>query len=158
MKKLFVALFCWLMPMSVWAASTSTTSTTAVVDPSAVQSVDQLFGLVGLMANAFKTRQWLLVAALVLTAAIAGFRMLKLGQKLPGALVPWVTLGLALLTSAVIGIQTHRSWSAILATGLTVGVAAVGGWETVGKMVRDLITKIRGAPAPTPPAPPTAGG
>ena len=140
--------FFLLWPSVALAATTST----AVVNPDQINDPGQLLGLFGLLGKAFSSKQWLLLAAILLTAAVAGIRMFKVTDKLPSWLIPWATIGLALLTSVAVGLQTGQAWTAIVGTGLAVGVAAVGGWETVGKMVQALIAKIRGA-SPPPPAP-----
>lgn len=146
-----------LLPTLVWAndASTSTgAAAPAVVHPDG--GADVILPALKLLASAYREHQWALLAGLLLTFVVIGLRMFSVVQKLPDALVPWATIGMGLLGAAAVGLQTGESWDAIVMTGLAVGVAAIGGWETVGKLLRGLAAKLRGAPAPEPTPPPPA--
>jgi hypothetical protein len=83
----------------------------------------------------------MLLAGLLLTVVVVGLRMLKVMDAVPPKLVPWLTVGLSVLTSVATGLKTGASAGVIVSTGVLVGVAAVGGWETAGKLVRDVIRR-----------------
>jgi hypothetical protein len=149
MRYFFVVLFLIAFTSSALAdtatsTTTATSTATAIVDPGQIDSIEQLFGVVGLLKKAYSSRRWMLLAALVLTVLVAGVRMFSLGQKLPAELVPWVTLGLAMLTSIALGLQAGKRWDTMLITGVSVGIAAIGGFETFGKLLRSTIRRLKG--------------
>lgn len=95
--------------------------------------------VLGLAAQAFKSQAWVVFSGLLLTLAVIGLRFFDVVKKLPDKLVPWATLGLSMLTSLAVGLQTGQRWDAILVSGLTVGLVAIGGWESFAKAVRGLV-------------------
>lgn len=136
-----IAFVTILFPLAALAAGTSTTSTTTV-NPDAVDTVGEGFELLKLAYNAFKGGGWALGAGLLLTGAIALLRVFKVGQKIPKAYLPWFVGGVAMLTSIALGLQVGLGWQAIVTTGLSVGLMAMGGWSTFGKAVKALMKKI----------------
>lgn len=150
------------LPMVALAAGTTTTSSsstvavpTVVVDPSG--GIDVISQAIDLARKAFRSRAWTLIAAAVLTLFVVGLRLFKSIQRVPDELVPWVTMAIATGTSMALGLQAGQSWMTVLSTGVLVGVAAIGGWETFGKLVRGLIQRLRTSSSPSaPPAPPPA--
>lgn len=142
-----------LFPFLLLAQSTSTTSSVgaAIVDPFTIDTPGEAFWLIEMMFNAFKSGEWALGAAFVLTLLIAAFRFLDLGKKVPKAWVPWVTGAVAMATSSALGLYAGLGWWAILTTGLTVGLVAVGGWETIGKLLKKLTSKKKAEEEKKPP-------
>lgn len=147
-----------IVPMLALAldAGTATTAVVVVVDPNA-GGADTVAQAVSLLVLAFKSRHWMLAAGLSLTVFVVVARLFNFAKLLPDAYVPWATMGLATLASVAVGIQAHQSWDQIMVTGLSVGAAAIGGWETVGKLVRNTVRKTTAVPPDAPPSPPAGG-
>lgn len=153
-----IVLVLLLVPGVALADTATSTATLPVIDPNA-EGVDVVAQTLSMLLLAFKSRRWMLVAGLVLTIAVVLVRMFNLVKQVPADLVPWATLGIATLASVAVGLQAGRDWDNIVVTGLSVGVAAIGGWETFGKLIRALVKRLRGDPgAPSAPNPPPAGG
>jgi hypothetical protein len=135
-----------LLPMLVWAQTTSTTSSVGkvVVDPNAIDTPSEAFWLIKMMVKAFQDKNWALGAAFVLTAVVAGLRYFEVGKKIPKEWMPWFVGGTAMATSVAVGLYAGLGWLVIVTTGLSVGLMAMGGWSTVGKLITKLINKIRG--------------
>lgn len=159
MKKILFVLLLLILPCVALAdAGTSSTATVAVpvVSPDAPSA---LFDAVSTLGKAFSDKNWTLLVAALLTLFIIGARWFELAKKVPAEYVPWVTLLLATGTSVALGLQTKQSLGTILTTGVLVGIAAIGGWESFGKLIRGIIRKLRGSSgAPAAPTPPPAGG
>jgi hypothetical protein len=135
-----------LFPLLVWAQTTSTTSSVgkAIGDPSNLDTPSEAFWVVEMMIKAFKSGHWALFAALILTALVACLRFFEVGKKIPKEYVPWFTGGMASATSVALGLYIGLDWWAIATTGLSVGLMAIGGWETIGKLLKKLLNKIKG--------------
>jgi len=159
MKKLLFVLSLLVVPLQAFAdAGTSSTATVAmpVVSPDAPSA---LFDALGTLGKAFSDKNWTLLVAVLLTLFIIAARWFNPVKKVPAEYVPWVTLALATATSVALGLQTKQSLGTILTTGVLVGIAAIGGWESFGKLIRGIIRKLRGSSgAPAAPTPPPAGG
>lgn len=139
-------MFKWLLvivlvtlPSWAWAVDTSTTSTSTTAGlPSAT---------VGMMTQAFQDKNWTLLAGLLLSAAVFALKTTKILDKIKlggkwGIRISTVVI--STLTSISLGLVTSQSWWLILTTAFGVAAAAIGGWEIIGKMIRDLIAKIKG--------------
>ena len=111
-------------------------TSTTVLDPSTPADLGFVASLVEAITQAYQGHSWTLLAGLVLTGIIAGLRAFDVGKKLPDKYVPWFAVGLAVLGSVAVGLQLGQGVVAILTTGLAVGVAAIGGWETIGKLFK----------------------
>jgi len=109
---------------------------TALLDPALLPTI------LSTLSNAFRDGDWRMVSGLALTLVMVFAR--QLAPKLPAEYVPWATIGMSMLTSIGLGLQRGESWSTMLVTGFSVGVVAVGGWETLGKLVRGAWRKLRG--------------
>lgn len=119
------------------------TSTVApVVDPNAVVDIGFVIRLIEALTSAFGDHAWTLVVGLFLTMIVAGLRFFELVKKVPKVWVPWVTVGLAVLGSVAVGMQQGLPWGTVLTGGITVGVVAIGGWETIGKMLVNYLKKL----------------
>jgi len=128
---------------------------------SSTVAVDQLTQVVDTASRAYSSKDWALGAAAALMLAVLLVRQFKLTDKVPSAVVPWATAGLAMATSVSLGIQNGQSWVSIITTGLTVGLSAVGLWETAGKVPGQIqqaraAAKAAPASAPEPPKEPPA--
>lgn len=116
-------------------AGTSSTSTAAA----APALSDNLFELIPLMAQAFKSHAYTLGAAIALAVLVAVLRFVNLLNWLPDKYDRWVAMAIAMLTSVSLGLQTEQDWITIVVTAISVGAAAVGGWEMALKPVRDAV-------------------
>lgn len=162
MKKLAFTVLLLLLPMTAFADAGVPTSSTATVALPVVSpdSPSALSDALSTLAQAFKDHNWTLLAAALLTLFIIAARWFELAKKIPAEYVPWVTLALATATSIALGLQTSQPLTTTFSTGVLVGIAAVGGWESFGKLIRGLIRKLRGssgAPAAPNPPPPAEG-
>lgn len=114
------------------------TTTTATVSP------DDPMTLVGPLVHAFGDKDWLMVAGLVLMAAIFVLKKtgvlekIKLGSKWG---IRLSTLILAVLGSVAAGLVAHQDWWTTVKTALGIATTAVGGWEFLGKLMRDTVGK-----------------
>lgn len=92
-----------------------------------------------MMMQAFQGGQWTLFAGLLLSGLVAAARYLKALDliKIPDAADGWIAMGLAMVASIGLGLQNGQDWLSIVTTALTVGAAAVGGWELLLKRLRD---------------------
>lgn len=120
------------------------TATTTATSAAVSGGLGDLFGVLSLAAAAFKSKSWALLAGLLLTAVVIGLRFFNVVKKVPDYLVPWATIGLSMLTSVAIGLQTNQRWDVILTTGLGIGLMAIGGWESLAKAIRGLVAKVKG--------------
>lgn len=125
----------------ITALSVLLVASTALAQTATSSTAGDLQVLLPLITDAFKSNQWVLAVGLVLTAVVAIIRKLPLDAFLPKAALPWIALGIALLGSVGAGLASGRPWYEIVVTGLTAGAVAIGGWETVGKLIAGLFTK-----------------
>ena len=145
MKKVILTLSLLIVPMVVLAQS-MTSSTSTVVDPNLLD-LTGVGALVGLMIKAFHSKAWEGLAGLILTAVVFVLRYTKLLDKIKlggkwGTRV--TTVGLSLLATLALGLQTWQSWENMLSTWLSVTAFALLGWELPGKAVRDGLTYVKG--------------
>lgn len=146
---LLAGLFTGLLISTIALGQTPTT-TVAVIDPSSI-TPEGAFSFFAFFGKAFKHKEWTLVFAGLLTVVVALIRLIEaIDDKLPPGVIPWLTMATAMCTSMAIGLQQHMPLGPVIVTGLTVGVAAVGGWETFGKMARAAWQKVMGTKPPAP--------
>jgi hypothetical protein len=93
--------------------------------------------------KAFESHSWALIAAAILMVLVIIGRLV-LKAEVNKKYVPWIALFIAAASSVAAGIQAGKAWMSIVVTGVLVGVAAVGGWETFGKLLRGILRKLRG--------------
>ena len=96
--------------------------------------------LIGMLAKAYESQAWALLAGLLLTLAVWVANTFVLAKVKP-AHMRWVALGLSVVTSVGLGLQGGQDWMTILVTGLTVGLTSIGMWETAGKTARDTLKR-----------------
>jgi glucose-6-phosphate-specific signal transduction histidine kinase len=123
-----------------------------VVAPPETPTEQDVPGLVKLLAQAVKDKDWELVIAfvLMLLVAIGNFILIKLdvlGEERRKLALPWIaSISATLVLSASTLIAGGGWWQAILA-GLVTGAAATGLWELIFKHVVKLFAK-PAAPSP----------
>lgn len=144
------------------ATSTITTTATGARPFFDLQPTD-LGDAVEVASRAFTDKNWVLFAGVALALLVAGLRFFHVSDflKLPDKGDKWLAVGLSVLTSVSVGLQTGQSWPTIAATAAGVAVTAIGSWEAAVKPTRDAVlrrTRARKrkveAPMPTPPGVP----
>jgi len=155
MLRFITLLIVFLTPTLAFAldGGTDTGTVAPVVDPNAPVDIGFVVTLIGALTKAFADHAWTLIVGLFLTLIVAGLRFFDLVKKVPDVWVPWVTVGLAVLGSIAVGLQQGLPWGTVVTGGITVGVVAIGGWETIGKMLVNFLKKLfaKKEPEPTPP-------
>jgi hypothetical protein len=148
------------------AAATAAATTSTIVHPGDVNTFAEGLGVFKMMIKAFGDKNWALGAALILTLLVTICRFFSVVRKIPKQWVPWIAAALAMATSVAVGLQAGLGAWAITTTGITVGLTAVGGWETLGKLLRGVLRKLLPGLAaklfgdtapPAPPLPPADG-
>ena len=104
-------------------------------------ATDDLGGLVHTTLEAFQSKNWTLLAGAVLMLLTVLARRLNLIAKLPVQYIPWAAGGTAMLAAVALGLMDGQPWTNILATGLSVGLTAVGAWKAFGKPASKLLAK-----------------
>jgi len=143
MLRLIVLLIASSPTLALAQVGTTTTSTSGIP-------------LDGLLA-AVSAGDWPLAAGFAIMIAVWVLRKLgvldkiKLGSKWG---IRASTLVLAVLYSVAVGLIGGMSWFEIVEGAMQATVAAVGGWEFIGKLVRD----VTGGSNATGDAPPPSGG
>lgn len=98
-------------------------------------SVSDILPSADAMKSAFESRNWLLLGGMVLMVVVVMIRRMGLLDKLAPELHQWAAMGLAMAGAVAGGIMMGMSWLSIIPTGLLTGLAAIGGWETLGRML-----------------------
>ena len=131
MRKLAFILFLVLLPVMA-IAQTMTTTTSTIANP------NELFGVA---FTSFKDGAWGAGIGAVLMLFVAVGRGMGFLNFIPKKAVPWTTMGMAMALSVGAGLVASAVWTDILQAGFNAGVVAIGGWETLGKMIRDKVKK-----------------
>jgi len=106
----------------------------------ATASADAI-GLISDAVVAYGDGNWALGVGLSLMVLVVIVRRLGLLKKVPKDYMPWAVSGVATVGAVASGLIASRGWWDILVSGLTVGLIAIGGWETVGKLVQKKTSK-----------------
>lgn len=93
-----------------------------------------------LLVTAFKEGKWAWGVGLILMILTLLFNKALKGL-IPKKVVPWVAIGLGVATSTMTSLASGVGWLSAIGTGLTVGLAAVGGWEAIGKLFKKKKTE-----------------
>jgi uncharacterized membrane protein len=99
------------------------------VDPS--DPVSQISFII----EAFKTGKWAWGVGLLLMLLTLIFNKL-VKTRIPPKVLPWVAIGLGVGTNIAMSFATGLVWHQTLSNGLSMGLAAVGGWEAIGKLFK----------------------
>ena len=73
------------------------------------------------------------ILAAILTLLVWVFRKMTALGKVPKKWVPWLTIGLAMLTDIVASLALGIPWHAAVIEGLAIGSAAIAFWEAAAK-------------------------
>lgn len=88
--------------------------------------------IIAFMLQAIKESKWAWLIGLVLMLLTWVFnRILK--NKIPKKVLPWVAISLGVTTSAMMSFASGMLWYEAIGNGVTLGLAAAGGWSVVGK-------------------------
>ena len=91
-------------------------------------------GMVTGIIKAIKEGKWAWLAALVLMLLTWAFnRVLK--EIIPKSVIPWVAIALGVLTQIAVNISAGTDILPAIGNGITLGLAASGGWSAIGKHV-----------------------
>lgn len=122
----------------------------ATVAPAPTPNPDDLGGILSAIVDAFKAKNWGILAGLVIMLVVWGVK--KFIPKIPTNYLPWISAALGMLAAMATDLISGGTWYVVLFNGLLVGAAASGLWSLVGK-------QIFGAHAePAAPATPAAPG
>jgi hypothetical protein len=118
------------------APATPAAGTGTAVPPASLPAIkdDNPLSLIGAIATAVKGGHWLMVIALVLTILVWVFNKL-LKERLPPKVLPWIAMGLSTLASFFASWALGNPWYTALGSGITVGLAAAGGWSAIMKHI-----------------------
>lgn len=133
----------WLFLISQVATSTAAT---------AAPNSDDLGALISFFVLAFQKQQWRLVASGALLVAVSAARKLSLVQRLAPDLIPLGVMAMAAATSIGLGLMAVPpiSVKTILLTSLSVGLAAIGGFEVFQRAIKPLAERLFKGPGPKP--------
>lgn len=91
--------------------------------------------LISALITAFKQGKWAWAVGLILMLLTWLFnRIFK--NRIPKKVVPWVAISLGVASNIAMSIATGMKWFEALGSGFTMGLAAIGGWEALGKMFK----------------------
>ncbi len=97
-------------------------------------------GIVAFFRDTHANGSWSLAIGGAITLLVRLLTLLRpLADKLPAEAVEWVAMALAMLGSIATGLMSGIVWYKVLADGVQVGVAAIGGWELI---LKPLLAKL----------------
>lgn len=120
--------------------------TRAVAAPAETPTEADVPGLVKLLAQAVKDKDWQLVVALIVMLLVASgnFILIKLnvlGEERRKAALPWIAAVSATLVLFASTLIAGGGWWSAAIAGLVTGAAATGLWELVFKHVTKMLSK-----------------
>lgn len=125
MAKLLVILALVFLPAVVFAQVVALQPASLPEDPSAI---------LAWFKETHSGHSWGLLIGGVITLLVRLLTLLKpLADKLPPEQTKWLAMGLAMLGSISTGLMAGVAWYKVLADGVQIGAAALGGWEFVLK-------------------------
>ena len=86
------------------------------------------------IVSAFKGGAWAWLIGLVLMLATLVINKL-LKEKIPKKVLPWLAIGLGVGMNIAMSFASGLYWLEALGNGITMGLAAAGGWSAVGKLI-----------------------
>jgi hypothetical protein len=96
------------------------------------------------IVSAARDGQWTLFAGMLLMLLVYVFNRMGMGAKIGTKAVPWVTVGLGVLSSVGFGIANGEVWYTGIIYGLFMSASAIALWELVIKHLTAL--KVDGRP------------
>ena len=93
--------------------------------------------ILAMIGTAFKEGQWAWAIGLLFTLLIVLLRAVpSIKSILPKKVVPWLTIALATGASVATSLALGMNWLGAIGSGLTAGLAAIGGWEAFLKIFK----------------------
>jgi hypothetical protein len=115
-------------------AATKVTAKDAVKTVLPVVDPDDPGAIIKYILQAIKEARWAWLAALILM--LLTFILNKiLKNKIPKKVLPWIAIGLGVGTNIAMSFATGLHWLSAIGNGITLGLAAAGGWSAIGKLV-----------------------
>jgi hypothetical protein len=90
---------------------------------------------INFIIQAFKSGQWAWGIGLILMLLTLIFNKL-VKTRIPKKVMPWIAIGLGVASNIAMSFATGLKWYQALSNGFTMGLAAVGGWEAIGKLFK----------------------
>lgn len=87
------------------------------------------------LLTAIEQQHWPIVAAVVITFVVYAANRYGLREKVGEKWVPWVAVGLGLLSAIGAQLSTGMEWHEALGSGFLAGATATGMWELLLKRV-----------------------
>lgn len=143
-----------LATTAAFAVGTATVTAVPPIDPNG--GLEQVFSLLGILPNAFKNGDHMLIAGALLAALTIGVRLWEKGQKVDDKWVPAIMAGLSALGCVSIGLMLHQPWQKIVVTAGGIALTGIGGWAALEDLAVSLIKKVFPKFSGAPPAPPSA--
>lgn len=84
--------------------------------------------------QAVKESRWAWFVGLLLMLATFIFNKI-LKDKIPRKVLPWVAIGLGVGSNVALSFAAGLYWLDAIGNGLSLGLAAAGGWSAVGKLI-----------------------
>lgn len=109
------------------------------------KTVDDVSDQVSLIAEAIESKNWALLAGLLLSLLVAVANRFGLKDKVGSKAIPWVTTGVAVAGAVGAALLAGVPVMQALSQGVVAGAAAIGGWEMLLKHL--LAPKSDPAPA-----------
>lgn len=98
--------------------------------------------MVSSIFQAIKEGKWAWLVGLIFMLLTWVFNKL-LKEKIPAKALPWVAIGLGVGTNIAMSFATGMVWYEAIGNGVSLGLAAAGGWSALGKHI--LPTKAKEA-------------
>lgn len=104
----------------------------AIKEPVVIPNQESPSEVIKEIGKAVKSKNWLWLVSLVLMLVTFLFRK-ALKDRIPAAVTPWIAMLLSGLTTLFTSLSIGIPWFDAVSAALTMGLAAVGGWEFIGK-------------------------
>jgi hypothetical protein len=108
------------------------------------EDLEQAIATGSLLVEAVKDRNWALAIGLLMMLLVFGANKFGLKDKVGPKAVPWVAMGVSVLSVVGVGLASGVAVLDAVLQGVFAGVAAIGGWEL---LFRHLLAKKAEEPA-----------
>ena len=108
------------------------------------EDLEQAIATGSLLVEAVKDRNWALAIGLLMMLLVFGANKFGLKDKVGPKAVPWVAMGVSVLSVVGVGLASGVAVLDAVLQGVFAGVAAIGGWEL---LFRHLLAKKTEEPA-----------
>lgn len=84
--------------------------------------------------QAIKEARWAWLVGLVFMLLTFLFNKI-LKDRIPKKVLPWIAIGLGVATNVAMSFASGMHWLEAIGNGITLGLAAAGGWSAIGKSI-----------------------